>query len=359
MAFTPSLGDRITRVIFSVIAALPIAVLRFFAGPTITIDGNELFVDVQLILRLLNLAPPADHTKTTIAQSRVRMDKLAWAVALRNPVRHVEDISIPTRAGSVPARVYNNVPAGKPILGSVVYFHGGGFVLGSLDSTDTICRSIASATDLVVVSVDYRLAPEHKFPAAIEDAVDAYAFVRADRNWGHLVACAGDSAGATIAAIVSNEATTACRNGGRVPPPDYQLLFFPVTDLTERRASYRTFGKGFFLSEAQVDWYTGQYLNSSDQLTDTRISPLVGDLTGVPPAHIAIGGYDVLRDECVAYYEKLKASGVKATLQLVTGHIHAFPSIAGVSFSAREALKESIGYLEKGMRQAAARGAEK
>lgn len=350
MAFEPSVADRLARGVIRTLGALPEPLQRLIAGRPRRIDGNTLFTEVQMALRLLGAIPGSDFERLPIDQARDQLDSEAWVFGDRPAVRCVEEIRIPTRSGSIRARRYDEHPD-TPNSATVVYFHGGGWVLGGLDSTDSVCRAIAVRTDIVVVSVEYRLAPEHPFPAAVEDAEDAYRWVRSQCGPDELVAVAGDSAGANLAAVVSN----------LIPGPagpDFQLLFFPVTDLSRRSRSYELFPEGYFLTAAQMQWYKRHYLEDPDQAEDPRVSPLLApdeDLVGVAPAHVAVSGFDVLRDEGLAYAEKLRRAGVPTTSQLVTGHIHGFTNATGVGATGAAALTESVASLQAGIAAVRAR----
>lgn len=330
-------SEAIMRAALAALYALPKPLQRRLAGKPVEIDGNPLYTEVQLALRVLNALPNGDYGSVPLAELRTQLDSEARVFGALFPVHKIEDISIPTRGDkSVPARVYRHRPD-TPLLGSVVYFHGGGWVLGSLDSCDTICRFIAHHLNVAVISVDYRLAPEHPFPAAVDDAIDAYRWVRAQPQWGEVVAVSGDSAGGTLSAVISNE--TRLDN-----PPDAQILYFPATDLTSETASYDKFAEGYFLTKDQMYWYRDKYV-TKEQLSDPRVSPALADLgdgKGLPPAHVAVAGYDVLRDEGIAYARKLEALGVPTTLQIATGHIHAFTNATGIGNEGKKAFLESV-----------------
>lgn len=263
------------------------------------------------------------------------------------PMHEVRDVMIPTPDGDLPARLYRADARDADRL--VVYFHGGGWVVGSIESADSACRFLARHSGASVLSVQYRLAPEHPFPAAPDDALAAFRFaVSRAADWGHdpgLIAVAGDSAGGNLAAVLCQDLRTA-----EETHPAFQLLFFPVTDLSTKHPSYAAFADGFFLTEKQMDWYRGHYLSGGQPATDPRVSPLLAeDLTGLPPAYVAVSGFDVLRDDGEAYARRMAAAGVRVALRRHDGLIHAFVNSTGVGSSSREAFLEACGALRAGI----------
>ncbi|BDZ56084.1 alpha/beta hydrolase [Agromyces marinus] len=336
-------SERLIRGVIRTLGALPEPVQRVIAGRPVVVDGQRLYTEVQMALRLLNALPGSDFSDHSLERARAQIDSEARIFGGSMSVATVEDIEIPTRAGAVAGRRYLNA---REAEGTVVYFHGGGWVLGSLDSADSVCRFIAATSGLEVISVDYRLAPEHPFPAAVEDAIDSYHWVRENRP-NSKVAVAGDSAGGNLSAVVSLATV-----GDPAGAPDFQLLFFPVTDLADKRGSYRLFSDGYFLTEKQMDWYREHYLARPADALDPFVSPLHAEATalaGLPPAHVAVSGFDVLRDEGIAYAERLKDAGVPTTLQVVEGHIHAFVNATGVGRLSSQALAEATGHLVRGL----------
>ena len=321
---------------------------RIIAGKPVEVDGQQLATEVQMALRILNRLPGNDFTQLPLAEARAQIDAEARIFGGTHDVAEVTDFVIPTRAGTVGARRYANTPDART-RGTVLYFHGGGWVVGSLESADSACRFIAAESGLEVIAVDYRLAPEHPFPAGLEDAIDAYRWARAERPGGR-IAVAGDSAGGNLSAAICI-ATRDDETGA----PDYQLLFFPVTDLATKHRSYELFSEGYFLTEAHMDWYREHYLpteGAEAAAHNPLVSPLLApedSLTGLPPAHVAVSGFDVLRDEGLAYAERLRAAGVPVTVQLVEGHIHAFVNATGVGKLSSRALAESVSYLGRGL----------
>lgn len=250
------------------------------------------------------------------------------------------DRRIPGPAGPLPVRIYT--PRGKApgTRGLVLYCHGGGFVLGDLDTYDSVCRAICQKSGCVVVSVDYRLAPEHPFPAAVEDCHAALAWV-ADQaaelgGDARRIAVCGDSAGGNLAAVLALLA----REKG--PAIRYQLLIYPVTTAIQGDLpSHTTFGEGTILSLKAMRAFAGHYFGGAGRELDFRVAPLLADdLSGLPPALILVGGHDVLRDDGVTYAERLIDAGVEATLVEYSGLSHGFINMAANLSGGRLALEQ-------------------
>jgi acetyl esterase len=221
--------------------------------------------------------------------------------------------------------------------------------VGDLDTHDAVCRWLASAAGAGVLAVDYRRAPEDRFPAAVDDALAAFraAVAQADALGADSarVAVAGDSAGGNLAAVVAQLAT---RDGG--PRPAGQLLIYPVTDLSRKHPSYRLFADGFFLTEREMDWYRAHYLPDDAAARDPRASPLLAeDLRGLPPAMVLTAGFDVLRDEGEAYARRLADAGVPVRLSRRPGLIHGFAHAAAVSRPAQAAMREAASWLAEAL----------
>jgi acetyl esterase/lipase len=255
------------------------------------------------------------------------------------PVAQVDTRVIPGPV-QIPVRVYR--PSLATDLPALMFFHGGGFVICNLDTHDRLCRSLANASGCAVVSVDYRLAPEHKFPAAVEDAYSATRYVAEhaaafgiDPN---RIAVGGDSAGANLATVV---ALMARDRGG--PALKFQLLIYPVTDFTDHATeSEREYGKGYFLDEEVMDWFADQYFAPETDRHLPYASPLkASDLRGLPPAFVITGECDPLRDQGEAYADKMRSAGVPVVLKRYEGMIHPFLSLAGIVDAGRAAIKDS------------------
>jgi acetyl esterase len=335
------------------LAALPHPLLQMLVGRPVVVDRQRLHVEVQLALKLLALAgePSLDELSAADARAQVAAD----ARKFRGPqieVARVEELTIPGPAGPIGARLY--VPerygrdAGTP-GGLLVFFHGGGFVVCDLETHDNVCRFLARQAGVSVMAVDYRLAPEHRFPAAIDDAQAAFRFaVEHAAELGSdpaRVAVGGDSAGGNLAAGVARLAAV---DGGSAPA--FQLLFYPWLDLAGKHASYGLFGDGFYLTEADLDWYKRHYVGDEHDALDPRCSPLAAeDVAGVAPAYIVTAGFDPLRDEGEEYAERLRGAGVRVAVRRQAGMIHGFINTVQIGHAAREALLEAAGALRVGL----------
>jgi acetyl esterase len=255
------------------------------------------------------------------------------------PVAHVEDALIPGPGGSIPVRIYaEDSPKPRPCL---VYFHGGGWVLCGLDTHDTVCRAIARRSGGVVVSVDYRLAPEHKYPAALEDCYAATQWVAENATRLGIdpqrIAVGGDSAGGNLAAATCLKG----RDEGGVKPA-LQVLVYPVTNLASFDTdSYRNFAEGYFLTASEMEWFRASYLCRPEDASDPYASPLLApDLRGLPPALVITAECDVLRDEGEAYAQRLEQAGVPVVATRYPGMIHPFFSMAGALEQGRAAIEQ-------------------
>ncbi len=342
--------DALERLLVRGLGALPSPAQRFLAGPrAVRIDGQELEPEVQLTLRLLKLSGRSAFEQLPVPDARAELRREAALYSgAPIPIDRVEEVEASGAAGPLPARLYS--PAGLPTRAPLlVYLHGGGWVVGDLDTHDQPCRFLAQRAGVRVLSVDYRLAPEHPFPAAVEDAVAAVRHaITAPQRFGAdpaRVAVGGDSAGGNLAAAA---ARLLAIDGGAVPA--FQLLIYPVTDLTRKRESYRLFRDGFFLTERQMDWYRGHYLADESHASDPRASPiLAAGLSGLPPAHVATAGFDVLRDEGEDYAGLLRDAGVQVTAAREPGLIHGFTHGAETGRAARRAMLRIADALRAGL----------
>lgn len=278
---------------------------------------------------------PGDLTAEAM---RGTMTRLAAAADARNLViGHVEDRPVPGPAGPIGIRIYGPADAAPDPLPCIVYFHGGTGIFCSIQTHDGLCRLLSNASGCRVVSVEYRLAPEHPFPAAIEDAefitrwvASHAAELRVDPE--HLT-LAGDSAGGTIAAVVCQ---LAARGGG--PRIALQVLLCPVTDLADESRSRREFAEGYLIERPTLQWARTVYCAGAEP-SDPRISPLrAASLAGLPPAHVHTAEFDPMRDEGKAYADALDAAGVRVRYTCHPGMIHHFYCMAGAIPAARTAI---------------------
>ncbi|WP_336951559.1 alpha/beta hydrolase [Sphingobium aromaticivastans] len=260
-------------------------------------------------------------------------------------VGHVVHDSVAGRTRPIPLRRYlsDALPEGpQPVI---LFFHGGGWVAGDLDSHDAICRQMVKASGTQLIAVDYRLAPEHPFPAAVEDAIDSYAMLLARANeWSidtDRIAVMGDGTGGTLASVVSIHARDMCQ-----PVPVSQLLFYPVTDMVQESASFTANVGPPGCMTAALPWLYGQYLGKHGNAGDWRASPLhVHSMAGMPPTFIAVGDRDPLYDEAVAFADRLYKAGVATQLRALPGQIHDYLSIGGVIGEAKRSLDAAAGFL--------------
>ncbi len=280
---------------------------------------------------------PAFHSQSP-ADARKAMDALVNVFGPGPEVQKVEDRKIPGPAGDVPVRIYS--PSGKP-GGILVFFHGGGWVVGDITSHDYVCRTLTNAAGCTVVSVDYRLAPEHKFPAGPDDCYAATMW--ASQNAASLgsdadhIAVGGDSAGGNLAAAVSLMARD--RGGPRIR---HQMLIYPVTDAAMDTPSQQEFlVDGFVLSKLDMEWFWGYYLANKKDGENPYASPArARDLRNLPPAHIITASHDPLRDEGEAYGELLKKAGNRVKVKRYEGVVHGFFSLQAAIDQGKTANRE-------------------
>jgi acetyl esterase len=300
--------------------------------------------DAQTLLDMVRVANrPAFETVTPDDARRLYAAGRTVLAPEPMPVAEVRDLTMPGPGGDIPLRLYRPV-AGKtlPIL---VFFHGGGWVVGSIETHDTVCRHLAVRAECAVLSVDYRMGPEHKFPAAVEDCVAATEWT-AD-NAGALgvdpvrIAVGGDSAGGNLAAVVA----LAARDRGR-PLLSHQLLLYPATDAAMSHPSVERYAEGYLLTRTTMRWFYDQYLRGSEDVADWRVSPLrAPDLSSVAPAFILTAGYDPLCDEGDAYARRLEEAGVAVRHRRVEGQIHGFIGNGKIIGAAAPALDQAAAAL--------------
>jgi acetyl esterase len=344
-----ALRGRVEAAVARGLGRLPPGLQRALSGAPRGADGEVLAPDVQLALALRSLtgALPFGSVPAPQARRRFRREVLLHAGPLA-PVAARRDVVL--GATGLPARHYAPPGGeGRPLL---VWLHGGGFVVGDLDTHESVCRALCAGAGVHVLSVDYRLAPEHPFPAAVEDATAALGWTL--RHAGALggdparVAVGGDSAGGTLATVAARRAVAAGD-----PRPVLQLLVYPATDRVSQWPSLSRFGEGFLLTRAEIEWFHRSYAGAADA-GHPDLSPLrAPDLSGLPPALVVTAAFDPLRDEGEAYAEALAAEGTPAALHRLPGLVHGFLHMAGPSRTARAAVCE----VARLLRDALAEGA--
>ena len=292
------------------------------------------------------LGTPPLHTfaPDVIRQMIAAQTEMARSNGEPEAVANIENRTIPGPQSDLPVRIYT--PHGDGPLPVLMFFHGGGWVICSLDTHDALCRSLANETGCVVVSVDYRLAPEHKFPAAPQDCYAATQWVAehgAELNVDVTrLAIGGDSAGGNLAAVVAQMARD---QGG--PALAFQLLIYPATDFTAQTNSKEENATGYFLTKQDMTWFMNHYLPNEDQTTNPQASPaLATNLHHLPPALIITAEYDPLRDEGEAYGQRLQKAGVPAKVSRYNGMIHGFMSMGPIFDQGKQGVAESAAALK-------------
>jgi acetyl esterase len=348
----PRLPPRIEHRILRFVCGMPPRLQRVLFGAPARIDGQTLASEMQALVRVAGLArdeSASAYGKLTPAQARARIRAGAAAAAgPKGSQPTVSDLTIPGPAGPIPGRFYEPPGLGIEERPLIVYFHGGGWTIGDLDTCDGVCRFLALEVPATVLSVEYRLAPEQPFPAAVEDAVAAFRWAAVDNERLGVdpsrIGIAGDSAGGNLAAAVSLLA----RDDS--PSPAMQALIYPVTDAVGGQRSRDRFARGFLLTKADMDWFERHYLPDGSDHTDPRVSMLrAEDLAGLPPAYVTTAGFDPLRDEGEAYAERLREAGVKVTLRRHPSLIHGFANMTAISSTARAAMLDLAAAIRTGL----------
>jgi acetyl esterase len=348
--------ERLERAVLRAVLALPAPLKRRLAGAPVVRGGQTLDLDTQLLLRLDERDPDPPLRALTPEQARARLRRSAYMVSSPRPAAVAELRELTLQAAGAPLRARLYVPgeaAANEPGPLVVYYHGGGWVVGDLESHDDLCRLLARSSGARVLSVDYRLAPEHPFPAPVEDALAAFreAVARAEELGADpaRIALAGDSAGGHLAAVTAQLARADPQ------PPAFQLLIYPATDCAETSASRVAFAEGFFLTKEDMDWYEESCFGAADRF-DPRVSPLrADDLSGLAPALVVTAGFDPLRDEGEAYAQRLREAGVPAIARRHPGFVHGFTHFMIGGPGPREAVAEIGGVLRGSLAAGAVR----
>jgi acetyl esterase len=321
--------------------------LRFLEGHRISRGGRTMDPKAQIVgefvksIRVPGYFPPLPELRQQLRTMVALMDEPA------PPLARVEDIRIPGPASTLPARVYDASGVRRPAAPVVLYFHGGGWVQGDLETHHGLCARLALGTGALVIALDYRLAPEHPFPAAVDDCGAAYRWLHAHaREIGvdpARVAVAGDSAGGNLAAVVSQEAAVAGE-----PLPACQVLIYPAVDFALDTPSHQDLADAHIIPRDRIEWYASQYFPAGADRGDPRAAPLRAvDLSGQPPALVITAGFDPLRDEGHAYAERLRVAKVNVVDHEYPGQIHAFVSLTKAIPQGLAATFEIADYLRE------------
>ncbi|MBI3375878.1 MAG: alpha/beta hydrolase [Betaproteobacteria bacterium] len=312
---------------------------------------NTLHPQVAAFLEVVrNSKIPPMHRVNALEARNIYRDTRGKLLPTAPPMALCEDISVPGPAGSITVRHYR--PAGSATsetLPALVFFHGGGWVIGDLDTHDVLCRELSNGARCAVFAVHYRLAPEHRFPAAVDDSIAATRHI-AQRAADYGIAAAriavgGDSAGGNLATVVA----LAARDAGG-PRLVYQLLIYPGTDQRMLHASHNANGAGYLLTRELIEYFRGHYLPDAKQYDDWRASPLLAkDLSGLPPAYVLTAGFDPLVDEGKEYADRLAAAGVAVEYRCYEDMVHGFIIMGGVLDTARAAVADCAERLKRGL----------
>ncbi|HEY5052477.1 MAG TPA: alpha/beta hydrolase fold domain-containing protein [Solirubrobacterales bacterium] len=348
---SPRLPKAVEYRLVRKLCALPPRVQRRLFGRPAVIDGQELATDIHVLLRLADVAgdnsllgglPPVE------ARAYVR-DSTAATAGTPLPMAELHELEYPGAAGPLAARLYVPLGAEPAPRPTIVFFHGGGWVVGDLDTHDSVCRFLAAHSGAAVLSARYRLAPEHPFPAAVEDAEAAFRWAVANAEElgadPARLAVGGDSAGGNLAAGVC----LAMRDSSG-PRPALQVLNYPAVDAIESRPSRQLFADHFILTQRDIETCERHYLPDKEMGYDPRASILrTEDLSGLPPAYVATAGFDPLRDEGEEYAMRMREAGVTVALRRHPRLIHTYANLTGVSRSARAAMLEMAGAVRMGL----------
>jgi acetyl esterase len=301
------------------------------------VNRAPLAVDAAAFLQELADMNAPSITAGTPENARANNAEFLRQVGIgRVDIKQVEDVAIPSEGAPIPARRYC---AGESAAAVLVFFHGGGWVLGDLEGHDPLCRLLAAEADVEVLNVDYRLAPEHRFPAGLDDAFAAIRWAADNLAAGRPLIVAGDSSGGNLAAAVALRARD---EGG--PEIALQILLYPVLDHDLATDSYTRLGEGHLLLRDDMSWFFDHYVPDAADRANPYVSPLrAPDLAGVAPAYLALGGYDPLIDEGLAYGRRLEAAGVPVESKTYEDMIHGFLTMPKAIPSTQAAIDEVVG----------------
>jgi len=330
---------------------MPEAVLKLIYGQRETYRGQTIDVKALALGRLANTVRVPGHLPS-VAESREQSEEIARMLDRKGPeLARVEDFQLQGADGQIRARLYSDTPRSKngekpQLLPALVYFHGGGFVQGSLESHNEVCTKLAKWSGGIVVAIDYRLAPEHLFPKGVDDAKSAFLWLcESAVSLGidpHRLGVGGDSAGACFAAVVSGDLKNQSQS------PKFQVLIYPVTDGHMNSVSIKELEHAYILPTERITWYRDLYRGEFADFDDPRFSPLfTEDFSSLPKTYVLTAGFDPLCDDGSAYVDRLTSAGVSVTHRHFPGQVHAFVNLTAVIPQGTTALQEIAEWLRK------------
>ena len=344
MKYQPTISEKIKKFMALTILRLPPSIIKILIGKPIQIDGLTMDPYVQFMIKYF-----VDHEIGYIPSPEEERRELDiqgnWFAHKPEPSVSVKKWQVVITDGKLICNIYRSDKLPDRNAPALLFYHGGGYVSGSLESHKNLCRQIAHEVQCAVIAVDYRLAPEYKFPTAIYDCLAAFdAVVEHAADLGldpKRISVGGDSAGGNAAAVIAQQRKSS------LFPPKFQVLWVPWLDMSKQTRSYELMGEGFFLEKKKMDWYTKLYTRSEMDTMNPLASPLLGDVKGVCNAAVFVAGFDPLRDEGIAYAEKLKFAGVPTHFKLYEGVVHPFINVAGKIPIARKAFDEAVVILKE------------
>jgi len=344
MKHQATFSEKIKKFFALTLLSLPLPIIKLLIGKAIQIDGQTMDPMVQFMVKFF-----VDHEIgyiPSVEEERREFDiQGSWFAHNPEPSVSISLWSVNGPKGEIPFEIHRPAQLPSKHAPALIFYHGGGHVSGSLESHRNLCRQLSHDVNCAVLAVDYRLAPENKFPIGINDCLAAFdAVVQQAHELGldpKRISVGGDSAGGNVAAVIAQQ-----RKSSSVPPK-FQALWVPWLDMSKQTRSYELMGEGFFLEKKKMEWYTSHYLRSEEDGLNPLASPSLGDVDGVCPAAIFSAGFDPLRDEGRDYVEKLKAAGVPVQYKLYEGVVHPFANVAGKIPVASKAFDEAIVILKE------------
>ena len=344
MKYLPTFSEKIKKFVALTLLRFPLSIIKLLIGKPIQVDGQTMDPVVQFMVKYF-VSHPVGYIPTVDEERREFDIQGSWFAHHPEPSVSITNWTVNGPNGEIPCEIHRPATLPDQHAPALLYYHGGGYLSGSLESHRNVCRQISHDVNCAVVAVDYRLAPENKFPIGVTDCLAAYdAVVEQSLELGldpKRISVGGDSAGGNAAAVIAQQRkSSSC-------PPNFQVLWVPWLDMSKQTDSYELMGEGFFLEKKKMEWYTANYLRSEEDGFNPLASPSLGDVEGVCPAAIFVAGFDPLRDEGINYAKKLKGAGVPTHYRLYEGMVHPFLNVAGKIPIARIAFDDAITVLRK------------